>query len=106
MRPKNAVALFLVIIGTNIFTYAFTRRATTERLLTRAQNRMIATIKKDGYYAAAYPSELPPHVTYALYGEGGRYFWHNEALSYFALGGCLIAFGYVVARVDIKKKEG
>ena len=106
MRAKYVVALSLAIIGTNVITYAITRRVTTERVLTRAQDKMTAIIKNDGYYNAAYPSELPGHVTWALLSVGGRYYWHNEALEYFGLGGLLVVVGYVVASGAKKTKDG
>ena len=81
MKTKHLIALVLVLLGTNIFTYATARYWTTGHVLTRAQERTYAALRKEGLYELIYPPEKfptakPPNISVfmAIHEAGGMYY--------------------------------
>ncbi len=106
MRSKYYVAMFLVLVGANLVTFAITRYWTTKHVLTRAQERLDVTLKKDGLYEQVYPYCKPNHVTMAIYSAGGLYYWWNDAVPYWGAGVMFGLSGIAVLRYQPRNKEG
>jgi len=98
MKARNVVALILVLVGTNLFTFATTRYLTTKDVLTRAQQRLDAALKNEGLYDQVFPPDRPRSVpiSMAIGQAGGLYYWWNDAFIYWGLGFVLIASGVLV----------
>jgi hypothetical protein len=107
MKPKHVIALILLLVGSNIFTFATTRYLTTRDVLTTAQQRMESALKKEGLYDQVYPSDRPRSVALALaiHEAGGMYYWWNEGLLYWGLGGLLAIAGALVPLVQSRRQH-
>jgi len=107
VKAKYFIALVLVLVGTNLFTFASTRYWTTKYVLTQAQERMDAALKKEGLYEQVYPSDRPRSVGLALaiHQAGGMYYWWNDGLIYWGAGALLILSGFAVTRYEPRKKD-
>ena len=99
---KNLITLILVIVGTNVFTFATARYWTTKHVLTRAQERMETALKKEGLYEQVYPSDRRRSVplTLAIPHAGGMYYWWNDGLIYWGAGVALTILGFLVPRLE------
>ena|SRR5579872_5379237 len=108
MKTKLLVALILVLAGTNLFTFAASRYWTTKHVLTLAQERMDAALKKEGLYEQVYPSDRPRSVplTLAIHQAGGMYYWWNDGLIYWGAAGVLTLSGLAVTRYEPQTKAG
>ena len=102
---KPFIGLLLILLGTNVFTYATTRYTTTKRVLTRARERMDAALKTEGLYEQVYPSDRRRSVplVLAIPHAGGMYYWWNDALLYWGTGGLLTITGLLVPFVQPRK---
>jgi len=98
VKAKVLISLLLVLLGTNLFTYATTRYKTTKGVLTRAGERMDEALKKEGLYEQVYSAEHPRFIsiTQAISLAGGMYYWWNDALTYWGAAGLLIIIGVLV----------
>ena len=105
MKPKYLIALVLVLCGTNLFTFATTRYLITKAVLTRAQQRMDAALKREGLYEHLHPDNRPPSVgiEVAIRLAGGMYYWYNDALVYWGVAVLLALSGLAVARYEPRK---
>ena len=95
MKTKHLIALILVLVGTNIFTFATTRYWTTQHVLTRAQERMDTALKKHGLYDQIYPADRPLSIDFigAIRSAGGMYYWWNDAIGYWLAGVLFVLAG-------------
>jgi hypothetical protein len=66
LKTKHLIGLILVLAGTNLFTFTTTRYLTTKYVLTRADERMDAALKKEGLYETVYPMDQPHSVAISL----------------------------------------
>ena len=107
MKTKHLVALVLVLLGTNLFTFASTRYWTTKHVLTRAQERMDAALKAEGLYEQVYPSDRPRSVplSLAIGLAGGMYYWWNDGLIYWGAAVLFILSGLAVFRYRAPTKD-
>ena len=111
MKPKFIVALILVLVGTNIFTYATARYWTTSYVLTRAQERTYMALRKEGldyliYPPEKYPAPKPNITVYmAIRQAGGMYFWWNDGIIYWIAGGSLTIIGLFIPFVEPRRKH-
>jgi hypothetical protein len=104
VKTNHLIAILLLLLGTNLMTFAATRYWTTSSVLTAAQKRMDAALKKEGLYEQVYPSDRPRSVALilAIPDAGGMYYWWNEALVYFAVGVVVSASGLAVTRYNLE----
>ena len=110
MRIKRLLALALLLIGTNIFTYAYTRYRTTERVA----SKNISTAKRFLEEQAFVPrgrnaQEANPEKQRAandlilrISVSGGMYYWHNDALPYYGASILLVATGLMLPWVQAR----
>lgn len=100
MKTKHLIALVLVLVGTNLFTFSTTRYWTTKHVLTRAQERMDSALKKEGLFEQFYPSDRPRSVplTLAIPLAGGMYYWWNDGLIFWGAAVLLTLSGLAVTR--------
>ena len=98
MKTRHLIALVLVLVGTNLFTFATTRYWTTEHVLTRAQERMDAALRKEGLYDQVYPSDRVRSVplSLAIPLAGGMYYWWNDGLPFWAAAVVLTVSGALI----------
>jgi len=107
MKTKLLIGLILVLLGTNLFTYATARYTTTEHVLKRARERVEAALKKEGLYEQVYLND-PRHgvsVNLAISGAGGMYYSWNRALSFWGVAVLLIVTGILLPLVRSRKKD-
>jgi hypothetical protein len=104
---KNLVALVLVLAGTNLFTFATTRYLTTKDVLTQAQERMNAALKKEGLYEEVFPDDRARSVAIvlAIPLAGGMYYWWNDGLKYWGAAIVFILSGLAVTRYETRRKN-
>lgn len=110
---KRSIAVLLLLAGTNVCTYAFTRYATTENVLTSAQASANEFLEQQGYV---------PHLERGLdrtkteeqyisakrmltriWSAGGMHYWWNASLPYYGVGILLIAVGILLPLVGRQK---
>jgi hypothetical protein len=97
VKAKYLVGLVLVLVGTNLFTFATTRYQTTRDVLTAAKERVTATLRKEGYYDTPTPAD--PHgvkINLAISQAGGMYYWWNDGLVYWGAAVVLTLSGFAV----------
>ena len=89
MKTRHLIALFLLLAGTNVFTYVTTRLRTTQDVLTRADDRLEMALKKDGVYDQLYTTRRSPNspqilsdLEVAILGAGGMEHWGGFAMLY------------------------
>ena len=111
MKTKHFIGLFLVIIGTNLFTFSIARYWTTQHVLTRAQERLDEVLRKDGLYDQIYfvpeHGKIPSQVVdipLAIRNAGGMYYWWNDAIGYWFFGVLLVPFGIGIMFYEPRKK--
>jgi uncharacterized membrane protein len=99
VKTKHFIGLVLVLVGTNLFTFAASRYWTTQHVLIRAQDRLDAALTKDGLYDQVYP--IPDgrprpqsvDIPLAVRNAGGSYYWWNAAIGYWLVGVLLVLVG-------------
>ena len=98
MKAKYLIALVLLFIGANSFTFATARYWTTEHVLTQARERMDAALRKEGLYEQVYPPNWAHRgaLTLAIGQAGGLYYWWNDGLIYWGAAIVLILSGVAV----------
>jgi len=111
VKTKHFIGLFLVIIGTNLFTFSIARYWTTQHVLTRAQERLDEVLRKDGLYDQIYfvpeHGKIPSQVVdipLAIRNAGGMYYWWNDAIGYWFFGVLLVPFGIGIMFYEPRKK--
>ena len=107
MKTKHLIALVLVLVGTNLFTFATTRYWTTRHVLTRAQERMDAALKKEGLYEQVFPSERARSVplSLAIPLAGGMHYWWNDGLIFWGAAILFTLSGLAVTRYKPRTRE-
>jgi hypothetical protein len=107
MKPKLIIGLLLVLVGTNLFTFATTRYLTTKHVLTRAEERMDAALKKEGLYESVFPKDRPlsVEISLAISQAGGWYYWENDAVIYWGGAILLVITGLAATRYEQRKKS-
>ncbi len=109
MKTKYIAAVILLLVGTNIFTYATARYRTTTDVLTRAQEHTFAALRKEGLDYLVYPPERYPApksnsaIYMAIRQAGGMYYGWNDDLLYWGLGGIVAISGLLLTRLESKK---
>jgi hypothetical protein len=104
VKTKLLFSFILVLVGTNLFTYATTRYTTTKEVLTQAGKRMDVVLKQEGLYEQIYPSDRPPRHTIhvAISQAGGMYYWWNEGLLWWGGAVLLTVTGVLVPFVRLR----
>ena len=107
MKLKHLIAFVLLLTGSNLFTFATTRYLTTKDVLTTAEERMNAALKKEGLYEQVYPSDRSRRVqlSLAISQAGGMYYWWNDGLLYWGVGGVLIITGALSPLVQSRRQH-
>ena len=111
MKIKYLIAFTLLLVGTNLFTFATTRYETTNYVLTRAQDRMDKALITDGLYdkVYAYPSgPVRPEfvdMLLAIRNAGGLYFGANERIPYWIGSFFCIIFGILLPFHEPRRKK-
>ena len=107
MKIKHLVAMVLVLVGTNLFTFATVRYWTTKHVLTRAEKRMETALKNEGLYEQVYPSDragsVPLLVAIPL--AGGLYYWWNDGLLYRGAAILFTFSGLAATRYEPRAKD-
>jgi hypothetical protein len=105
MKPKYLVALALVLVGTNLFTYATARYWTTRHVLARARERVLA-VQADEHAGVVHVGQDPDSsIQMAVNNAGGLYYWWNEGLIYWGAGSVLILSGLLVTKLNSHNKS-
>ena len=111
MKTKHFIGLILVLVGTNLFTFAASRYWTTQHVLIRAQKRMDAALKKIGHEELIYPPVKYPPVRkpdaslfLAVTAAGGMYYWWNDSIIYWLAGVLLVLGGIGFMFYEPQKK--
>jgi hypothetical protein len=103
MKLKHLVALVLVLVGTNLFTFATSRYWTTKDVLTRARERVSAVRERQRAGEQRHGQSPESQIDMAIGMAGGMYYWWNDGLLYWGVGGLLTISGILVTRLDIRK---
>lgn len=107
MKSRSLIAVLLLLVGTNLFVYATTRQWTTKHVLTNAKTRLETAMRDVGLYDQVFPaddSQKRSTASIAIALAGGRYYWWNDAIPYWAFGGFLTVSGLAVAGYRPKAK--
>jgi len=105
MKSKHIVALVLVLAGTNLFTYATTRYWTTEHVLSRERERVMAVVENRRAGEQHPGQTLETQIRLAVGMAGGMYYWWNDGLIYWGAGGLLAISGVLVAFLEPRKND-
>jgi hypothetical protein len=108
VKAKLVFAIVLVLLGTNLFTYATTRYTTTRTVLTRAQQRLKDALTAEGLYEQVFvPTDRPRSipVQFAISQAGGSYYWWNDGLVYWGAAGVLTISGLLVPLVRPRRRD-
>ena len=105
MKTKLFIGLVLVLLGTDLFTYATSRYMTTKYVLTRARERMEAALKKEELYEQVYRTDQPRigPISLAISQAGGMYYWWNDGLVFWGAAVLLTATGILVPFVQPRR---
>lgn len=105
MKAKYIVALILMLVGTNLFTYATARYWTTQHVLTRAHTRVMDIFMKQKVGEQSIDQSLDRQILMAMANAGGAYDWWNDGLLYWGAAIVLILSGLAVTRYEPRKKD-
>ena len=106
-------AILLLLAGTNLCTYAYTRYATTLTVLTKARAGTEGFLRDQGYLPGPdgngrTRSDDEYYSAKVLIGDivlaGGMHYWWNDSLPYYGLGILLMAIGVLLPFV--RRKAG
>ncbi len=113
MKKSTILGLLLVLLGTNVFTYATTRYLTTRRVLDGAERRLHERLKEAGYYDMVFPPNdergirIVPVISNAILNAGGDYYWWNDGLLFWATAALLTFAGAALTQYRPRiKHEG
>ena len=98
VKAKHLIALILVLIGTNLFTFACSRYWTTRHVLSQASERVSTVMEQQESGDTAPDFSSWPRIRHAIEWAGGRYYWWNDGLIYWGSGVVLILSGLAVTR--------
>ena len=111
MKIRHFIGLVLVLVGTNLFTFASSRYWTTRHVLTRAHARMDAALKIVGHEELTYPAvndasdrQAVILLLRAVTLAGGAYYWWNDAIVYWLAGVLLALTGIGFISSEPQKK--
>ena len=102
---KRLIAAALVVVGTNAWTYAYTRHHITDTLLTEIESITWDFLEDHNLYPGssnvgvdvAVETQLESRALIGrIYATGGMYHWYNDALRFYGLGALLIAIGLLL----------
>jgi hypothetical protein len=104
VKTKYLIALSLVLVGTNLFTFATSRYWTTKHVLTRAREHVITVMEqqRSGETRTGLSPEL--QIQRAIGMAGGMYYWWNDGLIYWGAAVLLTLSGLAVTRYELRKK--
>jgi hypothetical protein len=105
MKPKYVVALVLVLVGTNLFTYATARYWTTQHVLRAARQRVVAAQEKHRAGERRLGQTLEDQIQMAVNNAGGLYYWWNDGLLHWGVGGLLVISGILVTRLEPRRGD-
>ena len=107
MKAHHVLSLLLCVAGSNLMTFGITRHWTTQHVLTRAQDRMVAALRDAGVYDQLYPQgrARTASLRLAIPLAGGMYFWWNDALIYWGSGAVFLASGLAASRYAPRKAK-
>jgi|GEM_PF-2187830 len=112
---RYLVSAILLLVGTNLCTYGYTRYATTRHVLTKARATAEVFLGRYGFFPS---TDTPMLATLeekdvsakTLIGDislaGGMYYWWNRALPYHGIGILLIAIGILLPFVRRRTAAG
>ena len=100
MKAKHIIALILVLIGTNLFTFATSRYWTTRHVLKRAEEAVRAVMAKQEIVAASSDHQPYIEIPRAVSGAGGIYYWWNDGVIFWGASVVLILSGLAVTRYE------
>jgi hypothetical protein len=100
VKAKHLIALILVLIGTNLFTFATSRYWTTGHVLKRAEEGVSAVMEKQEVLAASPDRDPYTEILRAVSGAGGIYYWWNDGVIFWGAGVVLILSGLAVTRYE------
>ncbi|HRX84762.1 MAG TPA: hypothetical protein P5572_07070 [Phycisphaerae bacterium] len=106
---QRFLCVLLLVAGTNICTYAYTRYVTTRVVVTAALDRTKIFLEDEGYYphdqAGGRVTEkqfvAAKQLLSGLSLAGGLCYWWNDSLPYHGLGILMTATGVLLAFVRI-----
>lgn len=115
MRKKHQylIAATLIVVGSNIFTYAATRQWTTKLVLTRSTDTVEQfLVERNLFYGPGNHATVLPQGVYSegkqLLGRvgeaGGMYHWGHDSLLYLGLGVFLVLVGLLVPFVGPRRE--
>lgn len=113
-RLRYSISAILLIIGTNVFTYAQTRFVTTDRLLGKAKTHVEEFLVQNGFlppFESTPPTSFNDRMVCAstlitkVTEVGGSKRWRNHSGPYWGLGILLVVTGALLPFVT-KKKAG
>lgn len=105
MKTKSIVSLVLVLVGTNLLTYATARYLTTYEVLTHARARVNAVLERQRAGEQRPGQSTESQIDMAVGQAGGMYYWWNEGLLYWGAGGLLVISGLLVTRLEPLRKD-
>lgn len=105
LNKQSMVAICLMLVGTNLITYAATRYATTERVLKNAQTRFTSAITRFPSLQSQFNATNDAPLKLAIPMAGGMYYWYNDSLPYWGAGVFLTASGLLVPFVSARRRR-
>ena len=105
MKTKYLLAFILVLLGTNVFTFATARYWTTRHVLTRAHESVVAVLDKQRA-GELRPGQTPEmQIQRAVSMAGGMYYWWNDGLAYWGVGAIFTLSGLAVMAYEPRRKD-
>ncbi len=105
VKAKHLIALILVLIGTNLFTFATSRYWTTGHVLRRAEEAVRAVMAEQEIVAASPDHDPYTGILRAVGGAGGIYYWWNDGVIIWGAGVVLILSGLAVTRYEPRRSD-
>jgi hypothetical protein len=113
MRAKCLFALGLLLVGTNVFTYAYTRYRTTARVASKSVSAAKRFLEDQAFLVSDRnaPEATPEKHRAAndlisrISLSGGMYYWNNDALPYYGASILLVSTGLMLPWVRARKEN-
>ena len=96
MRLKKKIFLascICILLGSNILTYAISRRYTTALVRNEVRSRIYGAVERQAILFQNDEYEAMKQIEIAIRLAGGHYAWANEAVPFYAIGISLIGAG-------------
>ena len=94
-----------ILLGSNILTYAISRRYTTALVRNEVRSRIYGAVERQDLLFQNNEHDAKIQIEIAIRKAGGHYAWANEAVTFYAIGLFLVGAGIFMPFVKKTRVE-